>query len=209
MSEVEDIFLSRRSVRKFKKIKPDRKVIQDLIEIGISAPSASNHQPWKFFIIEDQGLLQKMVVKVQQKLELFSKKIDPQFFDKFLAYGENYFVRFGEAPYVIIPAFKKMPGLSEMSNGLNDDETKIVENIEYISSVVSTSLAIQNILLYANQIGLGASCMTGPLLAEKEIKELAGIPSRWYIAGLIAVGYPDEIPEETKRKSVENVITWK
>lgn len=206
---IEEIFYSRRTVRKFKIEKPDRAIIQSLIEIGISAPSASNHQPWKFFIIEDQVLLQKMVAAVKLQLEIFSKKIEPEFLARFMEYGENYFTRFADAPYVIIPAFRNMPGLSQMSNDLNEDEKIVAENLEFKSSIVSTALAIQNILLYANQIGLGTSCMTGPLIAEIQLKDLVDIPESWNMACLIPVGYPDEIPEKTKRKSVEKVITWK
>jgi nitroreductase len=207
--KIEEIFYSRRSIRKFKTTKPSRELIQSLIEIGITAPSASNHQPWKFFIVEDQVLLQKMVAAVKLQLNLFSKKIEPEFLNKFMEYGENYFIRFGEAPYVIVPAFRNMPGLTQMSNDLNIEEKQIAELLEFKSSIISTSLAIQNILLYANQIGLGTSCMTGPLLAEKQIKELVGIPECWGLAGLIPVGYPDEIPEKTNRKSIEKIITWK
>ena len=206
---IEELFYSRRSVRKFKTEKPNRAIIQNLIEIGISAPSASNHQPWKFFIIENQELLHKMVMAVKLQLEIFSKKIEPELLPRFMDYGENYFTRFTDAPYVIIPAFRNMPGLSQMAKDLNKDEKIISESLEFKSSIVSTSLAIQNILLYANQIGLGTSCMTGPLIAEKQLKALVDIPESWGIACLIPVGYPDEIPEKTKRKSIEKVISWK
>ena len=123
--------------------------MQSIIEIATSAPSASNHQPWKFFIIEDHELLKKMVAAVTLKLDQFSKKVDPDFKDSFLTYGENYFVRFGEAPYVIVPAFRNIPGLSQMSKELNGEERQIAELLEFKSSIVSTSLATQNILLYA------------------------------------------------------------
>lgn len=59
MDAIEAI-LTRRSVRKYtNKTIPD-KIIKELIEAGVSAPSAGNQQPWHFIIIDDRKLLDKI-----------------------------------------------------------------------------------------------------------------------------------------------------
>ena len=52
--------LTRRSVRKYTNRKISEKIIKELIEAGVSAPSAGNQQPWHFIIIDDRKLLKKI-----------------------------------------------------------------------------------------------------------------------------------------------------
>jgi nitroreductase len=49
--------LTRRSVRKYTDKEISDIIIDELIEAGISAPSAGNQQPWHFVIIDDHKLI--------------------------------------------------------------------------------------------------------------------------------------------------------
>ncbi|KAF5432980.1 Nitroreductase [Candidatus Methanophagaceae archaeon] len=51
--KIVDAILSRRSIRKFKPEKVDRKIINELLEVGRSAPSRGNSQPWHFVLVTD------------------------------------------------------------------------------------------------------------------------------------------------------------
>ena len=55
-----DVFLSRRSIRRYKKesIEPD--VMIQLVKVGMAAPSAFNQQPWEFVIVHEEKLLEKI-----------------------------------------------------------------------------------------------------------------------------------------------------
>lgn len=52
--------LTRRSVRKYLNKTISDELIHELILAGISAPSAVNKQPWKFIIIDDHKLIDKI-----------------------------------------------------------------------------------------------------------------------------------------------------
>jgi len=52
--------ISRRSIRKYKKKPIEKKLIKDLIEIGMTAPSAGNEQPWHYIIIDNREILNKI-----------------------------------------------------------------------------------------------------------------------------------------------------
>ena len=52
--------LTRRSIRKYKKKPISEKVIKELLEAAMSAPSAGNEQPWHFIIIDDPNILSKV-----------------------------------------------------------------------------------------------------------------------------------------------------
>jgi len=129
--------------------------------------------------------------------------------DAFRAYG-NYFVRFQDAPVVIVPAFRELEVLSNLvDEKLAMEDRERIAAMEFNSGLISTSLAVQNLMLFAHSIGLGTSCMSGPLLAADDLKRLLGIPSSWRIAALIPTGYPDEAPTAPARKPADAVIRWR
>ena len=47
-----EVMKARRSVRRFKPEAPDRSQVERLIEAAVTAPSASNKQPWRFLVVE-------------------------------------------------------------------------------------------------------------------------------------------------------------
>lgn len=52
-----DGILTRRSIRKYTKKSIPNEVIKELLEAGVSAPSAGNQQPWQFIIIDNREVL--------------------------------------------------------------------------------------------------------------------------------------------------------
>jgi nitroreductase len=55
--EAIEILLTRRSIRKYKKKPISKEIVQDLLKVACSAPSAGNQQPWHFIIIDDRNIL--------------------------------------------------------------------------------------------------------------------------------------------------------
>ena len=201
------IMQTRRSVREFTAQKPEAALIEELIEYAITAPSASNHQPWRFYIVDDGNIISRMAEVVQQAIDQICQELDETFLQAFKQYGD-YFVRFKNAPVVIVPVYKPLRILSHLLHDRACARESFIEQLEWNSGIVSTSLAIQNLLLYAHSKGLGASCMTGPLLAADELKTLLKITGGWDITCLIPIGYTDEAPEVKPRKSAQSVIRW-
>ncbi|MDD5643882.1 MAG: nitroreductase [bacterium] len=56
MGNLKHLIKTRRSVRRFKKRPAPRKILLEVIEAGIRAPSGLNNQPWKFQIATEPGL---------------------------------------------------------------------------------------------------------------------------------------------------------
>lgn len=60
--DVYEAINKRRSIRSFDKIKDiSENIIQKLLEAACQAPSAGNIQPWRFLIIRDRNLKEKLV----------------------------------------------------------------------------------------------------------------------------------------------------
>ena len=68
--------------------------------------------------------------------------------------------------------------------------------------VLSTAMAVENLLLAAHALGLGACVMTAPLLAGDVWTSLPDLPVGFEPTCLVTLGYPAEIPDPPPRKSI-------
>lgn len=203
-AELHELLSMRRSVRRFKPDALPRALIASLIASAVTAPSASNKQPWRFLVVQRREMIDAMAAAVRDAVERMARSIDPGFEASFRAYGD-YFTRFEAAPVTIVPLFRPFTILSNM---VVDGDVRAIRTMERDSGLIGTSLAMQNLLLAAHAAGLGASGMTGPLIAVDELRALLRVPPSWEIAALIPIGYPDETPPQTARKSPESVTQW-
>ena len=203
-----ELMKSRRSIRRFKSARPGREVIEQLIEAAVTAPSASNKQPWRFFIVTNESIQRRLVESIQAAVDRVAGHVEPKFEEAFRAYGD-YFTRFENAPVLIVPLYRPMNLLTRMvDEKLAPSDRAAILNMEERSGVVSTSLAFQNILLRAHELGLGASGMTGPLIAGDDLREILSVPDSWEIVAFIPVGFPDEQPDPQPRKPIGAVLKW-
>lgn len=205
---IERVMSERRSVRSFTSAAPPDEAIERVLAAAITAPSASNKQPWRFFVVADRERIEAMAVAVERAVERIAAHIPAQSEAAFRRYGE-YFVRFAAAPRVIVPIHRPQRVLShlvdaEIEPGLRER----ISAMESSSGLVSTSLALMNLLLAAHETGLGASVMTGPLVAVDELEAILGVPPGWSIVALVPIGYPAEQPTPPGRKPLDKAIRW-
>ncbi len=203
-----ELMKSRRSVRRFQPEAPSRPLIEQLLEAAVTAPSASNKQPWRFLIVTDRGVITRLAGAVRDAVDHIAGHIEPGCEAAFRAYGD-YFTRFEAAPVVIVPLFHSLTVLSGLVDGaLGDDARERIAVMERQSGLIGTALAMQNLLLMAHALGLGASGMTGPLVASDKIREILDVPPSWEVAAFVPVGVPAEVPPPTERKPVHRVVRW-
>jgi nitroreductase len=209
--ELYAVLAGRRSVRTFRDDPPGEDLIRRLVEAAVTAPSASNKQPWRFVVVQDRERIAALADAVRAAVASLSERVEPSSAQAIAGYG-SYFWRFEAAPVLIVPLFRRLTLLShflEAGQGPEDaSEAKLVERLEVRSGLIGTSLAIQNLLLMAHALGLGASGMTGPLVAEPALREQLSLPKSWDIACLIPIGWPAEEPTPTPRKPIDKVIRW-
>ncbi len=198
----------RRSVRDFKPEVPSDVTLSKLIEAAITAPSAGNKQPWRFLIIRDKDSIESAALKVDAERQRLKNTLDPEFQEKFQVYSDR-FSAFRNAPTLIIPIYRVFVTLSGMlGRSVSEREREFLLSLEHHSALVSVSLTIQNILLMVEELGLGACCMTGPLIAAQELHKCLQVPEGWRIASIVAVGYPNETPIDPGRKGLRALTRW-
>lgn len=76
----------------------------------------------------------------------------------------------------------------------------------------ATGMAMQNILLAAHAMGLGAMIRTGPCATFDDVRTYLGVGDDELIAGLIYVGYPapgDSERPMTRRAAADERTEWR
>jgi len=71
-------------------------------------------------------------------------------------------------------------------------------------STVSTSIALQNMVIAAWAMGVG-TCWIGDF-KEDQVKQLLNIPDKWKVVALVSFGYPAEKPKAKRRKPLEKIV---
>lgn len=203
-----DLMRSRRSVRRFKPEPPPKALIEEVLEAAITAPSASNKQPWRFLVVQNRATIGALAAAVREAVGRIAAHVPAESEASFRAYGD-YFTRFEAAPVVIVAIFRGPTLLSNLvDDGLGQAAREGIARMERDNGLLGTAMALQNLLLRAHELGLGASGMTGPLVAEDGIKALLEVPESWGVAALIPLGFPDEVPAPTERKALAKVVRW-
>jgi nitroreductase len=203
LKELLKIIKDRRSIREFTKAKINDDDIRILIDAARYAPSNNNRQPWKFIILKNDKIKSEIAKVVKEKTVKLKQGIeDKEFLEMFVNYTK-YFLVFSRAPVVIFVLYKT--GLSIVDHVLSGVEAGAgVKKVE--SELISVSMAIQNLLLAAHAMGLGACCMTSPLIAYAEIKKILDIGPPFEIAALIPIGKYEKQPGPVARKKLDRII---
>jgi nitroreductase len=206
--ELHALMRARRSVRRYQDRPVPRELLDRLFSAAVTAPSASNKQPWRFFVVTDRARIAKMADAVREATAHVAAHVPESSRASFEAYGD-YFTRFEAAPTVVVPLYRPLAVLSSLVEpAIGDDARRIIRVMEDQSGLIGTSLALQNFLLMAHAEGIGASGMTGPLIAEPALRAILEVPDGWRIVALVPVGFPAEEPKPTDRKPVDKVVRW-
>ena len=193
------VIKGRRSTRKFlpKEIPDD--VLMQIIDAGRFAPSNTNRQGWKFLIIKNQQLKDKIHEEVSRKVEDILNSVKSRVKFRAIRAYTKYFTFFNDAPVLMIALYNKPSVVAELLM----KDTKRVEMIS--GELISVSMACQNIQLMAHSLGLGTCILTGPLVAYEKIKEMLNLSDFHEICCFIAAGYPAEQSYTPRRKDIDKI----
>lgn len=183
-----DAIKTRRSVGRVKKTSVPDDLIHKIIEAGTWAPSHHRTEPWKFFVLKEDGrkILSDALVDI-----LRSEIEDPESEDskkRLEKVSKNPY----RAPVVIVTAVEPV----------KSDKVLIEEEFAAVHA------ATQNILLAAHALGLGAVWRTGKQCHDKRMSQAFNLSEDGAVTGFIYIGYPDMTPGAAARKSVDEVTTW-
>jgi nitroreductase len=196
-----ELIRSRRSIRRFSDRAVGREDIARLLEAARWAPSNHNRQPWRFLVIEDKPLINRLAEAVRQGLSVKLKSL-PEAAAAYADEFTHYATFFSNAPMLLVVLHKQPVSVSApLLAGL--------KNPDLISGEpLSVAMAVQNLLLAAQALGLGTCVLTGPLLVQAALAGALDLPAGHDLTCLVALGHPAESPAPPRRKTIEQIVEF-
>jgi nitroreductase len=169
----------RRTIKLFLQTPVDRQVILDGIEVARWAPNHHLTEPWHFYLLGEKA----MKANVELVRQITVEKKDAAKAD----FKAN--------------AAEAIPGWLVLTCRKSADE--VLQREDY----ASCCCAMQNLMLYLSEAGVGSKWATSAIAADKRFYELLGIdPEQELIVGILRYGYPKITPTQS-RKETGDIVT--
>ncbi|CAM3379331.1 hypothetical protein TR75_04780 [Hydrogenibacillus schlegelii] len=186
-----DVLEAIRTRRSIGRVKPDpveREKIERILEAATWAPTHHRTEPWRFFVLTGEGRrpLSRLFVELA-KAEMVDPET-PENREKLEREAKKPF----RAPVVIAVAV--VP--TERPDVVLAEERAAV------------AAAIQNMLLAAHALGLGAMWRTGKKTYHPKVRDFFGLGEKGEIVGFVYLGYPDGPPPERTRTPFWEKTKW-
>ena len=181
--ETRDLFEIMSTTRSMRRLKPDpvpAELIRKILEAGVAAPSGGNMQRWRFIVVRDPAV--KATVGAYYK-RTWDEVVSPRY-------------RSGApAPGTSPERFKRMLDAAQyLADHIHEAPVWIVPCLEGATPTrtAGSSIypAVQNMLLAARALGLGATLTTLYLNYEKEVEAAFGLPADMHTYAILPIGYP-------------------
>ena len=180
-----DLFDIMHTTRAMRRLKPDPvpdALIAKILQAGQCAANGANNQRWRFLVIKDPEIKRRVQVWYKRA---FDEVVGPRYLNSAPPPGvtkERYLRQhaaveyltdhFHEAPVWIVACIEEGTTAPTRMSG------------------ASIYPAVQNMLLAARALGLGATLTTRHLLFEKESEEALGLPPGVHSYAILPIGYP-------------------
>ena len=185
MADTADLFETMKTMRAMRRLKPDPvpdALIRKMLEAGVCAPNGGNTQRWRFLVIKD--------TKIKKQVQVFYKRA----FDEVI--GPRY-LNSNPPPGVTKERYlRQHAAVQHLTDHFHEAPVWIVACLDEGSvaptrwSGASIYPAVQNMLLAARALGLGATLTTRHLLYEKETEAALGLPAGGHSYAILPIGYP-------------------
>jgi nitroreductase len=212
IQDLEKLIKGRRSIRQWKRQEVPDELLKKAVELATWAPNGGNYQGWRFIIVKQKEMIEKLANAVQSVTdkiaswpEAMSWQEDVKRYRKNASFFRNAPACIGVFSGVYQSPMDKVLIARESF----DREAKEILGFRRSAptAVQSVAAAVTTMLLVFQQMGLGAVWLVSPIQAKKEIEAILKVPSNIDLICLIAVGYPDESPQK-ERRPVEGVLEF-
>jgi nitroreductase len=184
MPEGTDVFEIMHTARAMRRLKPDPvpdALIRKILEAGTCAANGGNFQRWRFLVVKDPAI--KKAVQVWYK-KAFDEVIGPRYASS------------APPPGVTAERYaRQRAAVAYLTEHFHEAPVWIVACLEERGaptrwSGASIYPAVQNMLLAARALGLGATLTTRHLLYEKEAEAALGLPPGVHSYAILPIGWP-------------------
>ena len=224
------IFHVMRTMRAMRKLKPDPvpdELLTQLVEAATWAPSGSNAQGYQFVVVTDREQIAKVAelwrVVSGYYLDGIARAVPPgsteEKHEKLRAALRYQRDHFHETPALIVACYDMGPYWKRLRAQAKHIATatahlgprrgvtvlRNTRRFTELGEAASIYPGVQNLLLAARALGLGATITTWHQLIEGEFKKVLGIPANVNTYAVIPIGWPVGNLGPTARRAVEDV----
>ena len=175
-----DAMRSQRAVRRLRSDPVDDETLLAVLELALKAPSGSNNQSWEFIAVRDPGVkhqlarLNRQAWSVYRRLARGRARGDLRA-ARMLAAVQWQADHFEDAPVIVVACLRGRPGPTHIGR------------TGFYGSIFP---AVQNLLLAARALGLGAALTTLPLWSRPLARRTLGLPAGVTPCAVIPLGWP-------------------
>jgi len=226
-----DIMWTCRSMRRLKPDPVPEELLLQLVDAAIHGPSGSNAQNWSFIIVRDAEQKRKLGEHWKKIWQFYGATIasapprpgeDLGARERLSKAGTYMVDHIPETPALICVGVRKDKVLDQLTKSPSfavnvikffgfGGLLKIAANAgaTTVKAEASTAYpAVQNILLAARALGLGAVLTTPHLFVPGAFEKILGIPSDFTLYAVIPVGYPKGNFGPVSRPAADAVVHW-
>jgi len=185
MPAASDVFEIMHTTRAMRRLKPDPvpdDLIRKILDAGIRAPNGGNTQKWRFLVVKDPEIKKRVQVHYKRA---FDEIVGPRY-------------RSSDAPPGVTPEKyrRQHDAVEYLTDHFHEAPVWIVACIEHGGerprrwSGASIYPAVQNMLLAARALGLGATLTTRHLIFEKDSEAALGLPPGVHSYAILPIGWP-------------------
>jgi nitroreductase len=167
----------------------ERATIEKVLSAALWAPNHHHTEPWHFFVFQNDAR-QKLADAIMENFHRDHPDASSQEIEKAQKKNPR---RNMESPMVIVVSSEK-----------GKDKNETLENY------AACACAVQNILLAAEALGLGAYWRTGDgaYTSPNAVKEFLGLPESSTIVAFLLMGYPAFSEKTATRKPLTEKVIW-
>jgi nitroreductase len=189
---IDELLTTTRTVRKRLDLERpvERRVIEECLDLALQAPNGSNHQDWRWIVIDDRD-------KIEGAAAIYNAAMDQ--FQEDIAAGREKYTRGGERVEQIGASvahlrenMHRVPALLVPTQGDRFGTHRNREGGAFHEASMWGSIvpAVWSFMLALRSRGLGSAWTTVHLLREREMADLLGIPYQQNVqTGLFPIAY--------------------
>ena len=199
-----EAMMTQRAIRRVRPDPVDDAVVLKCIELALRAPTGANGQNWEFIVVKDARVKEKLAQryrqawKVQRDVVLRHVVAQDESMAKIVRSIQWQIDHFTEIPVLVVACLRL---------GARDGRLPVVRMPHVAESAYWGSIypSVQNLLLAARAMGLGASLITLPLWSQTSARSILGLPRSLTPCCIVPLGWPRGRYGPTTRKPVEQV----
>ena len=197
---LEQVMLTQRAVRKVRFDPVDDRIVLRCIELALRAPTGSNGQNWEFVVVKDRDVKAQLARTYKAAWSVYGgvgKRLNrgDEAMAKVLGAVEWQVQHFEDIPVLVVACLRgaRVPVVPPPP----------IAATSYYGSIYPS---VQNLLLAARAMGLGASLITLPLLSTTLARRALGLPVSVHPTCVVPLGWPRGRYGPTTRKPVGDVV---